>query len=279
MDPIRVGRLSLQPVLDGIGVLEPSMFVTAHGPTDWSAHADLLDAHGRLILPIGVFVVRVRDARGERVVMLDAGVGETDDPMFDGHALLDNLAAAGLAPGDIDTILVTHCHADHCGWLERDGAATFPNATVWIGAADWTFFVEEAQGGRRRARRLRAIEEHVQLIDRDGLSVAPGITTRATPGHTPGHTSVVLSDGHERLVMLGDALHCPAQLTESEWQFMYDVDADLASRTRESLLREAESPSTALLPAHFPGMVAARLLPATGRRHWVLGAGYDGLTG
>jgi glyoxylase-like metal-dependent hydrolase (beta-lactamase superfamily II) len=110
----------------------------------------------------------------------------------------------------------------------------------------------------------------VQLIELDGTTIAPGITTRATPGHTPGHTSTVISSGTERLIVLGDALHCPAQLTEPEWQFLYDVDPQLAVHSRQALLREAEADGTSVLPCHFGQQQAARLLPATGERHWVL---------
>ena len=268
MEPLRVGSLTVQPFLDGIAVLEPAMFTVGTEPADWAAHADLLDDDGLLRVPVGAYVVRT----GDKTVMLDAGIGPTTDPMFSGHELLTNLAVGGVAREDIDVVVVSHCHADHCGWLDTDGELTFPNATIRIGAADWAHFVEGTGGGRKRATRLRAVESRVELIDRDGTVVAPGITTRSTPGHTPGHTSAVLSSDGERLIMMGDALHCPAQLTESEWQFLYDVDRDLASRTREELIREAEAPATQLLPAHFPGMRAARLLPAqAGPRVWSLG--------
>ena len=82
---------------------------------------------------------------------------------------------------------------------------------------------------------------------------------------------MVLSSGDQRMIVLGDVLHCPAQLTHSEWEFFWDVDKDLAVRTREAMLREAEAPGTALLPAHFPGMQAGRLVAAAGTRRWVLG--------
>lgn len=271
MEALRVGALTVQPFQDGVAILEPSMFTRAgdDAPADWSAHADLLDADGRLVVPVGAFVVR----SGDVTVLLDAGIGPTDDPMFSGSELLTNLAAGGVHPDDIDVVVVSHCHTDHTGWLSTpDGRPTFGRATIRIGAADWRFFVDEVGGGRRRAARLRAVEERVELIDRDGTVVAPGITTRATPGHTPGHTSTVLSSGGERLIVLGDAIHCPAQLTETEWQFFYDVDRDQASRTRAELLREANEPATALLPMHFPAMRAARLLPAqAGPKVWSLG--------
>lgn len=253
----------VEPLFDGTAVLMPEMWAGS----DWTTHRHLLDGDGRLVVPVGAFLVHV----GERLVLLDAGVGDVHDEMFDGGHLLVGLAAAGVDAVDIDTIIVSHLHSDHMGWLERDGEAVFANATIHIGAADWAYFVDGLGNGRRRADRLRRISDHVALIDHDGTIVAPGITTRATPGHTPGHTSTVISSGTERLVVLGDALHCPAQLTESEWQFVYDVDPILAVSTREALLREAEQPGTALLPCHFPGMQSARLLPGTGTRRWVLG--------
>jgi hypothetical protein len=83
--------------------------------------------------------------------------------------------------------------------------------------------------------------------------------------------STVISSGGERLIVLGDSLHCPAQLTNTEWEFVFDVDPTLARTTREALVREAEQPGTTLLPCHFPAMQSARLLPATaGPATWVL---------
>lgn len=260
---MRVGDITIEPAFDGTATLLPEMWEGS----DWTAHRHLLDAEGRLVVPVGAFVVRT----GDRVVLLDAGVGDVHDEMFDGGALLVSLHELGVDPAVVDTIVVSHLHTDHMGWLESDGAPTFPNATIHVGAADWEHFVVHAAGGHRRAARLRAIEHRVELVDRDGVAIAPGFTTRLTPGHTPGHLSTVIASGDERLIVLGDALHCPAQLTETEWEFVYDVDPALASATRAALVREAEQPGTSLLPCHFPGMQSARLVPAAaGAPTWVL---------
>jgi glyoxylase-like metal-dependent hydrolase (beta-lactamase superfamily II) len=265
MDDIHVGDLTVTPIFDGTAILDTTMFTVGDSPTDWSSHSDLLDANGRLTVPVGAFVMRV----GDEVILFDAGVGDVHDEMFDGGSLLVNLEVAGYRPEDITVIMVSHLHTDHCGWLVHNDAVTFPQATVHVGAADWEFYVTKEGGGSRRADRLRVVEDHVSLIDRDDVSIAPGVTTRSTPGHTPGHTSAVIASGTHRLIVLGDALHCPAQLTETEWQFLYDVDRDLAQKTRESLVREADDPNTALLPCHFPGMTAARLIQGHGKKNWV----------
>lgn len=260
---IRVGDIVVEPLYDGTAILTTDMWAGS----DWTGHEHLL-TNGRLVVPVGAFLVRT----GDRLVLLDAGVGAMTDDMFSGGALLDSLARTGVTPAEIDTIVVSHMHTDHIGWLELDGAPVFANATIRLDPADWNFFVTAAPAHGRRANRMRAIADRVEMLDTDGVSVAPGITTRSTPGHTPGHTSTVISSGDERLIVLADALHCPAQLTETEWQFVSDVDPVLAVQTRRQLLRDAETPGTALLPCHFPGMQSARLVPAAGQRRWLLGA-------
>ncbi len=259
---IRVGDIVVQPLYDGTAILTPDMW----SDSDWTDHQHLLD-EGRLIVPVGAFLVRL----GDRLLLLDAGVGAIRDEMFEGGELMNSLAKLDVRPEAIDTIIVSHLHTDHMGWLELDGKPVFANATVHIGAADWDFFVTAAPAHGRRANRMRAIADRVELIVTDECSIMPGVTTRATPGHTPGHTSTVISSGTERLIVLGDALHCPAQLTETEWQFVSDIDPVLAVRTRQALLREADAPGTTMLPCHFPGMQAARLVAANGTRRWVLG--------
>ncbi len=260
---MRVGDISIEPVHDGTAILQPDLFINS----DWTGHEHLLDDQGMLSIPVGAFLVR----NGDRLALLDAGVGDLHNEMFDGGQMLDSLRALGVSPEQIDTVIVSHLHSDHMGWLAVDGAVTFANATVFVGAADWQYFVEDGNGGRHDTAVMRAVEEHIELVDRDGVTLLPGMTTRMTPGHTPGHMSTVVSSGNERLIVLGDALHCPAQLTETEWEFFYDVDAALARRTRAALLESAAEADTTLLPCHFPDMKAARLLSVgDAAPQWVL---------
>jgi glyoxylase-like metal-dependent hydrolase (beta-lactamase superfamily II) len=263
LETIRVGDIVVHPIYDGTAVLTTDMWAGS----DWTAHRHLLDDSNRLVVPVGAFLVRV----GDKLLLLDAGVGDVRDDMFEGGQLLQSLAAAGATPADIDVIVVSHLHSDHMGWLESDGASVFPRATIRVGAADWEHFVEGPAAASKRAARMRTVENQVELIESDGAAILPGVTTRSTPGHTPGHTSTVVASGAEHDESLGDAVHCPAQLTETEWQFVFDVDAELAVRTRQALLRDAEQPGTVLLPCHFPGMQAARLVAANGSRRWVMG--------
>jgi glyoxylase-like metal-dependent hydrolase (beta-lactamase superfamily II) len=266
--PISVGSLTILPVFDGTARLEASQFVQNGQPTDWSNHRHALDERNGFTVPVGGFIIKT----GGRTVLLDAGVGHTTDPMFTGGELLTSMRTYGLEPGDIDTVFLSHLHSDHMGWVEVDGVPTFPNADIHLGAKEWEFVVKQAGFGHKRASRMNVVKDRINLIDGDGVTIAPGITTRQTPGHTPGHTSVIISSGDERIIMLGDALHCPAQLTETEWEVVFDTDPALAKKTRQALLREAESPGTALLPCHLPGMSPARLVHTDGKRSWMFSA-------
>jgi glyoxylase-like metal-dependent hydrolase (beta-lactamase superfamily II) len=91
-----------------------------------------------------------------------------------------------------------------------------------------------------------------------------------TPGHTPGSTTLVLSSGTDRIMFLGDVVHCPIQLEEDEWSALFDVDPDLAKRTRNALARELEDTDVRVSGAHFPEMRFGRLVRAEGKRRFVV---------
>ncbi|MEJ7585724.1 MAG: MBL fold metallo-hydrolase, partial [Acidimicrobiales bacterium] len=129
-----------------------------------------------------------------------------------------------------------HLHLDHAGWLVEDGAPYFPNATVRFGLGDWQAWVADAHPKDRIRQAMLLLDEQQRLdpIDGDDASIAPGITARAAPGHTMGHHVLVLSSGDERLLLLGDAVTCPVQLEEEDWQAMSDMDPALSRRTRDA---------------------------------------------
>jgi glyoxylase-like metal-dependent hydrolase (beta-lactamase superfamily II) len=101
-------------------------------------------------------------------------------------------------------------------------------------------------------------------------TILPGLDTMATPGHTPGSTTLVLSSGDERVLFLGDVVHCPVQLEDDEWGTLFDVDPDLARRTRTALAQELEGTNARVSGAHFPEMTFGRLVRAEGTRRFVV---------
>ncbi|NEK85081.1 MBL fold metallo-hydrolase [Blastococcus saxobsidens] len=266
---MKVGEIDIHPIADGTFRASPGYFgdhVTAHG------HEDFFDRHGQAWMPIGTFLVRT----GSSVVLVDTGLGpdlHDDGPerMLVGGQLPVGLRAAGVRPDEIDVVICTHLHLDHCGWLfDLAGRPVFPRADIWFGAADWEHFVLDP-----RSRMLDHIRHgllgtdaaRLRLVSRD-TTVVPGIDVTMTPGHTPGHLSVVVSSGVHRALLLGDAITCPLQLEEPTWHAMGDIDPQLAAQVRERLFRELEGDTTYGAGAHFPELQFGRVMAGEMRR-WI----------
>lgn len=257
---MRVGEIDVLPLSDGEAVLPPEFWVGF----DWDRHPGLLGPDGNIHMPIGCYLVRTAG----RTVLLDAGMGPQEVSWGRGGHLPGELERAGVRPDDIDLVVCTHLHLDHAGWLVQNGAPYFPKATVAFGAGDWRRFVDDAAPDDEiRAAMLRLRElDRLAPMEGDMVDLAPGLTGRYTPGHTEGHYSLVVSSASERLFLLGDAVECPLQVAEDDWNAMSDVDPDLARRTREAMWRELEGTSAQVGAAHFPGLQFGRVLAGHGRR-------------
>jgi glyoxylase-like metal-dependent hydrolase (beta-lactamase superfamily II) len=259
---MRIGDIEIVALQDGEAKVSPTDAYAGTTDSDWAPHRRWLTHDGLLDIPIGCFLIRT----GDRRVLVDAGLGPYSGNGFTGGRLLDELGAHGVRPRDITDVVLTHLHFDHVGWTTQKGSIVFPAATYRCHTGDWRHFVE----GGDAARKLRPVEGRLETWD-GATTLAPGLDTLPTPGHTPGHTALIVSSGDERAMLLGDATHCPVELDESEWDGMGDVDPALARRTREALFRELESTGTPAAAAHFPGLAFGRVLRAGGRRGWVIG--------
>lgn len=265
---MRIGDIDITVLCDGESTVPGHFF----GPTD-GHHADMVDEHGRITLPIAAFLLRI----GGKNVLLDAGMGPTsveytapngDHLTLCGGALPRLLAEQGLRPEDIDYVMPTHLHGDHAGWLFPEGRDFFPNAVIRFGEGDWAPWVEGAYDPRFRQGMIDAqASGRVRFIEGDG-ELLPGLSAMATPGHSPGHISYVISSGTERAIMLGDAISCPLQLQNPEYELIVDADADLAIRTRERIFRELDGTNTLIGGPHFPELRLGRMLIGEGRRYW-----------
>jgi glyoxylase-like metal-dependent hydrolase (beta-lactamase superfamily II) len=262
---MRIGDIDVHPISDGTFVARPTYFGPQIAP---GSRPDFFDRDGAAWLPIGCFLVRA----GSRVVLVDAGLGPRLQDLPDGMRLVGGqlptgLRAAGVSPADVTDVVCTHLHSDHVGWL-FDGPG-FPGATIWFGAADWDYFVagpgelpDHVRAGFRAVARSR-----LRPLERD-TAIAPGLTARLTPGHTPGHLCVAVASGGDRALLLGDAMTAPVQLDEPGWHSFGDVDPDQADHTRERLWRELEDGRTIGVGAHFPELQFGRVASGTPRR-WV----------
>jgi len=270
---MHIGKISIEPVSDGSILAPPTLLFNKPNDEDWAAHQEFLDDNGQLVFEMGGFLIR----HGARTVLVDVGIGPHSDPLRTG-SFMTSLNALGVAATDVTDVALTHLHFDHVGWASDGEKPLFPNATYRCHQADWDFFLGpdpydeslgvQLMGGQRAIELMPALADRVETWSGDA-TVLPGIDVRSAPGHTPGSTVLTVSSGEDRVILLGDVVHCPAELLEDDWEMIGDVDRALAQRTRVALAREFEGTDIPMAATHFPGLRFGRLLSGTGLRRWV----------
>lgn len=192
---VRIGELDIRPIFDGHGH-EPAAAMldapTASGDP-WACHTDLLDPDGNIQMTLGGFLIRT----GDRVMVVDTGVGTIDNDHYHGGQFLESLRDLGVESGEVTDIVFTHLHFDHVGWATQGGAVVFPNAVYWVHAADWAHFVDGPDALTGAVRKLAPLRNRLELFDSE-VTLAPGFDARPAPGHTPGTTIFVLSGPGQR---------------------------------------------------------------------------------
>jgi glyoxylase-like metal-dependent hydrolase (beta-lactamase superfamily II) len=199
---------------------------------------------------------------GSRLVLIDAGTGELLGPRL-GH-LVTNLRAAGYAPEQIDDIILTHIHADHSGGLSIGGNAVFPNAIVHVSKRDADYWLnpenlKQASKTQRKSfveavTSLRPYVEtgRMQVFD-DNAEPLPGFGSILRPGHTPGHSSIIVESQGETLVFWGDITHGDAvQFNEPDISIDFDIDSKAAAATRRTAFVDAAEHGYWVAGAHLP---------------------------
>ena len=187
-------------------------------------------------------------------------------------SFLADLAKAGWSRDSVQGVLCTHLHVDHVGWntmLDESGrwVPTFPKARYYIGRTEYQHWLTEpAEAVARENAALMA--DSVKPILDAGLAsmvetdavLAPEVRLIPTPGHTPGHVSVVIDSQGERAVITGDLMHHPCQIARPHWSSDFDSDKDLSRRTREAFVAEFADTPTLVIGTHFAAPTAGRLV-------------------
>lgn len=185
---------------------------------------------GYMPIPFSVLVVQVRG----NYIMFDAGTGGQVAPTA--GRLHENMRAAGIDPAKIKTIAVTHFHRDHISGLmaKETNAQVYPNAEIVMPAAEYRHWMAPGVtgGDAKRIQTVFPTWNNIRLIEGEA-DVAPGVRSMPTYGHTPGHTSYVISSRRKQLVVLGDLTNLPVLFVRNPgWHGAFDAEPNMAEATR-----------------------------------------------
>ncbi len=199
---------------------------------------------------------------GDRLVLFDTGMGT--DTLFGKTTgkLQASLKAAGIAPADVDAVVMSHAHIDHCGGLVADdGTLNFPNAQYFIGEPDFAYWTDDGKipanyparpNFLRQARKnLLPVKDRITFYKNE-QEILPGITALSAPGHTISHSVFMVSSGSSKLCYIGDLAHHPVLLLERpRTQFAFDTDPAQSAESRVRMMDMFAANRIPVLAYHF----------------------------
>jgi glyoxylase-like metal-dependent hydrolase (beta-lactamase superfamily II) len=179
--------------------------------------------------------------------------------------LITNLQAGGIAPEDIDTVVLTHGHPDHIGGnVDNKGKPAFPNARYVMWKDEWDFWTSEPNLSKLKIddhgkeilvkiamQNLLPIQDQLDLIDQQ-MEIVPGISAIAAPGHTPGHMVIEVHSECKRLFHISDTVLHPIHLEYLDWYSSVAYTPKNLVSTRHRLLKRIALENALVLATHFP---------------------------
>ena len=250
---------------------------------DGSMVPDCLDeAHAHAVVSTHSWLVRTP----RHTILVDTAVGnDKPRPMaaFDHlhEPFLENLAAAGVAPEDVDHVLLTHLHTDHVGWNTRlvDGRwqPTFPNARILLPQPDLdrmkALVAKEGEASPKAAFYFDSVlpvleAGRAKMIGPDGGPALDGFVYHPTPGHCSGHMSIGLSSEGEYGFFPGDVMHHPIQVAWPDWSSVFSEDHARGRASRLWALDHMADTGALVFTSHFPGSGAGRVARVDGGYAW-----------
>lgn len=283
MDQIELGDVTVTRIKEFYGSVEmsPTDFFPESTERDWEDNRQWLapdfwdPASNTCRSAIQTWLLRSEG----RTILVDTGVGNHKERPYTAvwsrrdTAFLENLAAAGVQPEDVDLVINTHLHIDHVGWNTRlDGRTwvpTFPNATYLMTQRDFDFWNpandHKALLGRGNQN---VFEDSVAPVHEAGLvhlwegtyQIDANLRLDLAPGHTPGSSVLTLDSGGDRALFVGDLIHTPLQIVAPQTNSCFCEDPALSRATRHRLLGSASDDNALLFPAHLGGHGAAEVI-------------------
>jgi glyoxylase-like metal-dependent hydrolase (beta-lactamase superfamily II) len=260
----KVGTIEVTVVTDGANSSPLSDAYVANAPKDAvnTALAASYMARDKVTHAYTPIVVNT----GAKLVAIDTGLGlgmyqQSKGAVGQYHA---NLGAAGVDKNAVDVVIISHFHGDHInGLVGAENKPAFANAEVMVPAAEWDFWMDEtnasrvpevARGQFGNVKRVFGVLGNKVTRYEPGKELVTGITALATPGHTPGHTSHIVSSGSDKVLVQADVTAGVVSLfvRNPGWHFVFDTDKPLAEQTRRKLYDMAAAEKMLVQGYHFP---------------------------
>ena len=205
---------------------------------------------------------------GSKLIVIDTGLGPSLYEQSKGAVgqMHTNLAAAGIDRNAVDTVIISHFHADHInGLLTADSKPAYPNAEIMVPAAEWKYWSDDGnmskaaagsmlEGNFKNVRRVFGALNNKVTQYEAGKEIAPGITAVATYGHTPGHTSHIIASGSDKAIIQADVTAHLGLLfvRHPGWHAAFDMDGAMAEQTRRKFYDMAAAEKLLVQGYHFP---------------------------
>ncbi len=261
MTSFRLGQFDLNYLTVGSFEIDPGEIFATASATELSealARYDL--SPEKLVFQVRTLIV---DSGSNRVVIDPSG--DWENP----HQLEIALKEAEIDPDSVDTVIISHGHADHFwGGVRADGRPLFANARYWIQRSEWQHWLSadnpEPDHAATFQKTLLPLEDYFSFAE-GAQEIAPGIRCRPTFGHSPGHMAVEIG---EAATYTADVLLSPPNVEHAEWRSSFDVWPEQVVASRLELLNELGGSGALVLTCHMPGSGAGRIVRAEGDWRW-----------
>ena len=255
---VKVGAFEITVLNDGWLPIETKMF-----SGDAASAPQLLAAS---FLPADAIPTAVNEwlvNTGDKLVLVDTGTSDLFGPTL--GRMAKNIAAAGVEPGAIDAVILTHLHPDHGnGLLTVDKKVAFPNAVVHVHEAELGFWMSADNAARapddfkpffEMAR--NAIKPYADagkvVTFRDGAELALAVRAMLAAGHTVGHSMIRVSSQGSELLLWGDIVHNAAlQFPEPDRAIAFDTNQPMAIASRKRALDMVATDRLMIAGSHLP---------------------------
>ena len=256
-----VGSVELVSLSDGFPTRSPIAVFPDSTLEQWREFPGLLDSDDQVHSRYGNVAVR----SGGKLIIVDTGLQASDG------VLLDDMREKGVDRDAVDIVLFTHLHPDHVGWNLTDGRPTFPKARYLVPKSDWDYWTHPSvlENAEHITNQVLPLQElNIMDLIEGEYKITDELTTVPTPGHTPGHISMVITSQGERGYILGDVANNLVQAHYTDWCPIFDIDPDMARKTRHGVFDTLEAEEVLIYAGHFPDPGFGHLVRIEGRRMW-----------